>query len=39
MSEDTFIAIGADIEWCFRWMKWPFAITVALLALVLTEGW
>jgi hypothetical protein len=38
MSEDTFIAVGADIEWVLRKLKWSWALTLALLVMVLTQG-
>ncbi len=39
MTDATFLAWGQDIEWTLRKLKWAAAITMALLALVLTEGW
>ena len=38
MTETEFLAWGQDIEWTFRKLKWAVAITMALLALVLTGG-
>ena len=39
MTEETFLAIGCDIDWAFRRLKWWNALVFALLALILTEGW
>jgi len=38
MSDEMFLAWGADIEWCLIRLRWPVACCCALLALVLTEG-
>lgn len=38
MTDETFLAWAADIEWTFRKLKWLVAVTAALLALVLTQG-
>jgi hypothetical protein len=40
MTPETFEAWGRDIEYVFRLraIKWGYAITLALLALVLTQG-
>jgi len=37
MNEQTFLEWAVDIEWTMRRLRWLWAITIAALALVLTE--
>jgi hypothetical protein len=36
MSPETFEAVGQDIEWAFRRLKWAWAACFALAALAMT---